>query len=50
LLDSIDRRSGSELEALWLQEAERRASEIDSGAAALVEGMEVARKARALVR
>jgi len=50
LLDSIDRRSGSELEALWLQEAERRASEIDSGAAALVEGTEVARKARALVR
>ena len=50
LLDSIDRLPGSELETLWLDEAERRASEIDSGAAALVSGAAVARKARALVR
>jgi putative addiction module component (TIGR02574 family) len=50
LLDSIDRLPGSELEGLWLDEAERRASEIDSGADVLVPGAEVARKARALVR
>jgi hypothetical protein len=50
LLDSIDRLSASEIEALWLDEAERRASEIDSGADVLVSGAEVARKARALVR
>jgi putative addiction module component (TIGR02574 family) len=50
LLDSIDRLPGSELEALWLDEAARRASEIDSGAAVLVSGTEVARKARALAR
>jgi hypothetical protein len=50
LLDSIDNLTPQELEALWLDEAERRAEEIDGGAAALVEGEEVARKARALVR
>ena len=50
LLDSIERLSGSDVEALWLEEAERRYREIDNGAAVLVEGTEVARKARALVR
>jgi hypothetical protein len=49
LLDSIERLSGSDVEALWLEEAVRRSSEIDNGAAVLVEGAEVARKARALV-
>lgn len=50
LLDSIDNLTPHELEALWLEEAERRAKEIDAGAAELVDGQEVARKARALVR
>lgn len=50
LLDSIDILTPTEIETLWLDEAERRAGEIDSGAAALVDGDEVARKARALVR
>jgi hypothetical protein len=50
LLDSIDNLSPQEIRELWLDEAERRAREIDGGAAALVSGDEVARKARALVR
>jgi putative addiction module component (TIGR02574 family) len=50
LLDSIDNLTPAELEALWLDEAVRRAKEIDSGAAVLVAGEEVAKKARALVR
>jgi hypothetical protein len=50
LLDSIDRLSDSEVASLWLDEAERRAREIDRGAAVLVPGAEVTQKARALVR
>ena len=50
LLDSIDNLTPAELEVLWLDEAVRRAKEIDSGAAVLVAGEEVAKKARALVR
>ena len=50
LLDSIDNLTPREIETLWLDEAERRAQEIDRGAAVLVDGDEVARKARALVR
>ena len=49
LLDSIDNLTPTEVEALWFDEAERRAKEIDSGTA-LVAGDEVAKKARALVR
>ena len=49
LLDSIDNLTPAEVEALWFDEAERRAEEIDSGTA-LVAGDEVAKKARALVR
>ena len=50
LLDSIDNLTPREIETLWLGEAERRAQEIDRGTSALVDGDEVARKARALVR
>jgi putative addiction module component (TIGR02574 family) len=49
LLDSIDNLTPAELEALWLDEAVRRAKEVDSGAAVLVTGEEVAKKARALL-
>jgi hypothetical protein len=49
LIDSIDNLTSAEVETLWFDEAERRAREIDSGAAVLVAGDEVARKARALV-
>jgi len=50
LLDSIDNLKPDEIEGLWLKVAELRAQEIDRGTAVLVEGNEVARKARALVR
>ena len=50
LLDSIDNLSPEEIRALWLDEAERRAREIDTGVATLVSGEEVSKRARALVR
>lgn len=50
LLDSIDNLSPAEIEALWLDEAEKRSAEIDAGADVLVSGEEAARKARALLR
>ncbi len=50
LLDSIDNLTPREIETLWLEEAERRAQQIERGEVALVDGDEVARKARALVR
>lgn len=50
LLESLDSLSPAELEALWVQEAERRARELDAGTVQLVPGDEVARKVRALAR
>ena len=50
LLDSIDNLTPREIETLWLEEAERRSQQIDRGEVVLVDGDEVARKARALVR
>jgi restriction endonuclease Mrr len=50
LLESLDALSSEELQALWVEEAERRAREVDSGAVRLVPGPEVSRKARALLR
>ena len=50
LLDSLDQLSPAELRGLWLDEAERRAGQIDRGEAALVSAVEVARKARSLLK
>ena len=50
LLESLDSLTASEREQLWLDEAERRARQIDAGEVALVSGEEVARKARELLR
>jgi len=50
LLDSLDQLSPAELRGLWLDEAERRAAQIDRGEATLVPAEEVARKARALLK
>lgn len=50
LLESLDALPESEAEQLWLDEAERRAAEIDSGAVQLVPSDEVSRKARTLLR
>jgi hypothetical protein len=50
LLESLDTLPPDELRKLWLDEAERRAAQIDRGEAVLVSGDEVARKARALLK
>jgi putative addiction module component (TIGR02574 family) len=50
LLDSLDDLPSKELDRLWLEEANRRATQLDAGKAELVSGDEVDRKARALLR
>jgi putative addiction module component (TIGR02574 family) len=50
LLDSLDELPPEELAHLWLEEASRRAAQIDAGEIALVSAEEVDRKARALLR
>lgn len=50
LLDSLEDLSPEELERLWLDEAEQRAAEIDSGEVELVSSEDVDQKALALLR
>ena len=50
LLQSLDEPSEAEADALWLEEAARRAAEIDNGTVQLVPSDVVSRKARALLR
>ncbi|MDR3416224.1 MAG: addiction module protein [Nevskia sp.] len=50
LLISLENFSDSEHEQAWFDEAERRAAQIDSGAAQLISSEEVSRKARALLK
>ena len=50
LLASLDDFPSQELDRLWLEEANRRATQLDAGKAELVSGDEVDRKARALLR
>lgn len=50
LLDSLEPRPDEESRRLWLDEAARRAAELDRGDAALTPAEEVARKARTLLR
>ena len=50
LIESLENLSESEADKLWLDEAERRAADIDQGKAKLIPGEEVARKARALLK
>ncbi|MBL8199782.1 MAG: addiction module protein [Chromatiales bacterium] len=45
----MDNLTDPEREQLWLEEAARRAAQIDSGEVELIPGQEVARKARALL-
>lgn len=47
LLDSLKVLSETEIETLWLDEAERREQELDSGAARAIPADEVMREARA---
>lgn len=50
LVLSLDSPAPDELRAEWLNEAQRRAKELNEGAVQTVPGQEVLRKARALVR
>ena len=50
LLESLDSLSAAENERLWLEEAERRAQEIDEGRITLASGEHGSRKARALLK
>ncbi len=50
LLISLEDVPQAELDNLWLDEAERRATDIDKGNILLVPDDEVARKARALLK
>lgn len=50
LLLSLEDMSEPEIEQAWLDEAERRAAEVDQGLVQLIPAEEVSRKARALLR
>lgn len=50
LILSLDSPSPEELRTEWLDEAERRMSQLDSGAVKAIPGEDVLEKARALVR
>lgn len=50
LLDSLEPLAPEESRRLWLDEAERRASELDRGSSAPIPAEEVAKKARTLLK
>lgn len=50
LLDSLDDPSDTDIQALWLNAAKRRADEIDTGKAKLVSGEDLERQVQALFR
>ena len=50
LLSSLDALTEPEIEALWLQEAAHRASQIDQGLSKLIPAEEVRRQANALLK
>ncbi len=50
LLESLDELQPQELDRVWLEEANRRAAQIDAGEVELVSAEEVDRKASALLR
>jgi putative addiction module component (TIGR02574 family) len=49
IVESLDELSESEVEALWLQEAERRLDELEQGRATEVPAEEVLRRAKAAI-
>ena len=50
LIESLDALPDNEVDALWLEECERRAAQIDWGEVELVPAEEVARKVRSLIK
>ncbi len=49
LLESLDNLSESEIEALWVEEAERRADELEQGQVTAIPVEESLRRARAAI-
>lgn len=50
LLDSLDEPSDAEIQGLWLDEAQRRAAELDSGTVQLVRSEDLDRQVQALFK
>jgi len=50
LLDSLDAPSETEIQAIWLSEARRRANDIDRGKVSLMSGEELERQVQALFK
>lgn len=50
LLDSLDAPSETDIQAIWLREARRRADDIDAGRVNLVSGEQLERQVQALFK
>jgi putative addiction module component (TIGR02574 family) len=50
LLESLDNLTPAEVQSLWLDEAERRANQIDRGEVSLISAESVALEARAILK
>ena len=50
LLDSLDAPSGAEIQDIWLNEARRRADDIDAGKVSLVSGELLEQQVQALFK
>lgn len=50
LLDSLDAPSGTEIQDIWLNEARRRADDIDAGKVSLVSGELLEQQVQALFK
>lgn len=50
LLDSLDEPSDSNIQHIWLKEAQKRANEIDAGIVAMVSGDELQQQVQALFK
>ncbi len=50
LLDSLDAPSGAEIQDIWLNEARRRADDIDAGKVSLVSGEQLEQQVQALFK
>jgi putative addiction module component (TIGR02574 family) len=50
LLDSLDAPAETDIQALWLGEARRRADEVDTGKVKLVSGEQLDRQVQALFK
>lgn len=50
LLDSLDEASSTDVQQLWLDEAQRRANDIDRGRVELVSGEQLEQQVQALFR